>query len=145
GVARVLPAGLTLEGYSSVHYTPIRSWARSRCDAEVALSGECLDVRCRRPGFSITWSFTSNGAIQAAWSWDAASFGNGDRFAPEMTFASSVLVDAPAASTIWRDSVETFAKSERGLERVRQGESVTPLFDARAGEATLTLFGKDAG
>jgi len=144
GVARVLPAGLTRESYASAQFQPVASWARSRCDAEIVSSGECLEVRCRaregRGGFSITWSFTPDGVIEGAWTWDTSAFGDGDRFAPELTLAAPVRVDAPLAADVWRDSVETHAKSERGLERVRQGECVTPLFDARAGVATLTLY-----
>ncbi|HEV8447871.1 MAG TPA: alpha-amylase/4-alpha-glucanotransferase domain-containing protein [Gemmatimonadaceae bacterium] len=143
GVARVLAAGLTQESYSAARFAPVASWARARCDTDIVSSGECLEVRCRAPGFSVTWSFTPNGRIQAAWAWDGSSFGDGDRFAPEMTFASTVPVNAPSALAIWRDSVETYAKSERGLERVRQGESVTPLFDARTGGATLALFARE--
>ena len=146
GVARVLPAGLAHESYSSAQFTPTASWARTRCDAEIVSSGECVEVRCRAPagGFSVTWSFAPDGVIQAAWGWDGSSFGEGDRFAPEMTFAAPVHLDAPGSLAERRDSVETYAKSERGLERVRQGESVTPLFDARGGTATVKLFG-DAG
>ena len=143
GVARVLPPDLAQASYASAQFTPVASWARSRCDSEIVTSGECVEVRCRAPGFSVTWSFSADGVIQATWTWDASSFGDGDRFAPEMTFAAPVRVDAPGSSGVWRDSVETHAKSERGLERVRQGESVTPLFDARAGSASLRLFGPE--
>jgi 4-alpha-glucanotransferase len=139
GVARALSPSLTLDEYASARFTPVASWSRTRCEAETRRVGEALEVRCSAPGFSIAWTFDADGGVEAEWSWDASAFGEGDRFAPELTLAGAPRVDAASAHTIWRFPVETYAKSERGLERVVQGESVTPLFDARAGVATLTL------
>jgi hypothetical protein len=139
GVARVLPASLALDDYAAARYAPGASWARTRCDATILSESDRLEVRCSAPGFSVTWTFKSDGAIEAAWNWDASALSDDEHFAPELTLAAGARVEAPGAAAVWRHPVETYAKSERGLERVVQGESVTPLFDARSGVATIML------
>lgn len=141
GVARVVSGSLTREDYAASRFTPVASWARARCGASTSLMGDRLRVTCSAPGFTVAWTFSPDGAITGEWSWDASALGDGDRFAPELTLAGAPRVEAASASAIWCFPVETFAKSERGLERVVQGESVTPLFDARSGAAVLTLGG----
>jgi hypothetical protein len=39
----------------------------------------------------------------------------------------------------WHFPIETVAKSERGLDRTRQGESLTLRWPVRLGEASLVL------
>jgi hypothetical protein len=53
--------------------------------------------------------------------------------------AYTLRLDAPDALHVWRYDIETVGKSERGFERMRQGESVTPVFDAARGEARFEL------
>ena len=53
--------------------------------------------------------------------------------------ASSSSDSTPAADE-WRFPIETVAKSERGLDRTRQGESVTPRWPVRLGKATVEIL-----
>ena len=48
------------------------------------------------------------------------------------------LTCTPAAEE-WRFDIETVAKSERGFDRTRQGESVTLHWPVAAGAAALVL------
>ncbi len=139
GVARVLAGSVTMDEYCMARFDPRASWARARCDATVEASEDRIKVRCSAPGFSVDWTFARDGAVQAEWAWDATRFVDDDRFAAELTLRGAPRVQAPSATGLWRFPVETYAKSERGLERVLQGECVTPLFDARTGVAAVTL------
>ncbi len=85
------------------------------------------------PSLAVEWRFDVNGVASVDYRWDGAAFPAGARFAPEMSLAHPLEVDAPGAAETWRYVVDTIAKSERGIEAVVQGQSVTPLFEAATG------------
>lgn len=139
GVARILPAGVTRDEYERADYAPLASWARSRGSATFESGPDSVTVRCEAEGLRLEWKFDSYGKACARFWWDGSAYPEGARFAPELSIAHGLALRAVDALEIWRYGIETVGKSERGLERVRQGESVTPLFDARSGEAEFTL------
>ncbi|HLA91538.1 MAG TPA: alpha-amylase/4-alpha-glucanotransferase domain-containing protein [Gemmatimonadaceae bacterium] len=139
GVARVISADLSEEAYAAASYAPVASWSRARCAATVEVDSDAITVCCETPGFTVRWRFGAGGALGVRYWWDATSLPDGARFAPELSLAGPLALDAPGALEVWRYDIETVARSERGVERVRQGESVTPLFDAARGEAELSL------
>jgi hypothetical protein len=139
GVARVLPAALTADAYAAAAYEPVASWARARCAGTYEIAGEVVTVRCELPGLTVVWRFGVSGRVGLAFQWDGSAFSEGQRFAPELSLAGHVEIRAPEAHDTWRYAVETVAKSVEGTERVVQGHSVTPLFDARRGEAKLSI------
>lgn len=140
GVARVIRGSVTETDFATAIYRPVCSWAAAKCSLAVDRVGACVTVRCAHDGFSVTWTFSRDGAIEGAWAWDGSRFAHGDRLALELSFSSPLQVDSTSSAT-WQYAIETHAKSERGMERVRQGESVTALFDARAGQARISLHG----
>lgn len=139
GVARVIRHSVTEADYAAVLYDPLWSWSETKCSVEVERLGDCVAVRCANGGFSVTWSFSSDGLVDGTWRWDGARFAGSDRVALELSFGTPVQVGSPSAVEMWRYTIETHAKSERGMERVRQGESVVALFDARAGEGRISF------
>jgi 4-alpha-glucanotransferase len=139
GVARIIQPSVDEAGYAAASYEPVRSWAAARCSVEVERAAACVVVRCAADDFSVTWSFSSHGAVEGVWNWDGSSFDQGDRLALELSLGTPMQIDSPSAFDTWRYPIETHAKSERGMEHVRQGESVTALFDARAGQARISL------
>ena len=62
-----------------------------------------------------------------------------DIFAAELSIAGQLAIDATPSADVWRHPIETVAKSERGLDRTRQGESLTFRWPARLGEASLQV------
>ena len=58
-----------------------------------------------------------------------------DLFATELSLAGQLRPRREPAADVWRFPIETVAKSERGLDRTRQGESLTLRWPARLGEA----------
>ena len=69
----------------------------------------------------------------------AAALPQGGWFAPELSLAAALelVLDPPVEA--WRYPIETVAKSERGLERTLQGESVTPRWAIGIGAARIEL------
>ena len=73
------------------------------------------------------------------WVWDAAVGDPDDLFVTEISIAGPVKLGCSPAAEEWRFPIETVAKSERGLDRTRQGESVTLRWPVRLGAAEVTL------
>jgi 4-alpha-glucanotransferase len=139
GVPRIIAAGVTADDYAGAAYVPVATFARTRCTTRVEMAGEDVEVQCAAEGFAVAWRFTPTGAISVRYTWDASAAPAGARFAPELSLAHPLDLKAPTAHQVWRYEIATTAKSERGIEHVRQGEAVTPLFDAGTGEAAFTL------
>jgi 4-alpha-glucanotransferase len=144
-VDRVLPRGVTLEDYARGDFWTIQSWARCRCGVSVGQRNGGVEVVCSAPdGHSPLEKrirFEADGRITVSWRWDPAVAEAGDSFTTELSLAGPVrLAGAPAAEE-WRFTIETVAKSERGLDRTRQGESVTLRWPAELGAATAELRG----
>lgn len=139
GVARLIGAGVSQEEFAAAAYAPLVSWARTRCSATHVLREGAVDVRCEGDGFGVEWSFRERGSIGAHFWWNAGDVPSGARFAVELSLAHPLRLDAPDAMHVWRYDIETVGKSERGLERTRQGESLTPVFSAASGSARFEL------
>ena len=77
-----------------------------------------------------------DGSFTVTWKWDSSGFGPGARFASEISLFRPLELEATPAATRWSAPIETVAKSEKGLDRTLQGESVTLLWDASLGGAT---------
>ena len=142
-VDRVLPASLRLEDYVRGAYRPVRSWARSRFAHAVERRKGGVEIVCTGPDGSSDlekriWC-DPEGSVAVSWRWEPSVGEAGDGFATELSVAGPVtLVAAPAAEE-WRFEIETVAKSERGLDRTRQGESITFRWPIAAGGASVEL------
>ncbi|HET7630956.1 MAG TPA: alpha-amylase/4-alpha-glucanotransferase domain-containing protein [Gemmatimonadaceae bacterium] len=139
GVARILARDLDMATYADAAYTPLRTFAHVRCAARVEPAGSDLIVRCDGDGFSVAWRFSPRGEVEATFTWDPAGIPEGGWFAPELSLAQPLALDAPDARQVWRYEIMTATKTDQGIERVRQGEAITPLFDAAAGVARFSL------
>ena len=140
GVARLISADVSAAEFSAATYTPLHSWARARCTISHEARDDGMHVWCVHGGFGVEWTLRDSGSMRAHYWWDSSRVPSGARFAVELSLAAPLRLDSPNALHVWRYDVETVGKSERGLERTRQGESVTPIFDAASGDAELELF-----
>ena len=142
-VDRVLPRGVTLEDFAGGAYWAIHSWARSRCRLAVERRKGGVEVVCTAPDgrsrLEKRIRCDADGRIAVSWSWDPSAAEPGDLFATELSLAGPVgLASAPAAEE-WRFVIETVAKSERGFDRTRQGESVTLRWPVELGAAAVEV------
>ncbi len=143
---RVLPAGLALERYAAGDYWPARSWAQSPCDFAIERHHDSITVVCSfrdagrgEPVLEKRIDFTADGSLTLNYRWDPTIGQPEDLFAPEISLFAPLDMRCEPEAEIWTFSIETVAKSERGLDRTRQGESLTLRWPLRIGEATVVV------
>jgi hypothetical protein len=73
------------------------------------------------------------------YAWNPGASAPDDLFSTEISLAGSLEAETTPPAEPWRFAIETVAKSERGLDRTRQGESLTLRWPARLGEAAVAL------
>ncbi|MGH7655897.1 MAG: alpha-amylase/4-alpha-glucanotransferase domain-containing protein [Gemmatimonadaceae bacterium] len=140
GVARVISGELHSEAYAVAAYRPTASWARARCTASIVPDAAgAIIVRCTAGTFAVEWRFPESGVITASYRWHDDNFPEGSRLALELSVAHGAHIECPSATEQWRHDIETVAKSERGMDRTKQGEEVVLLFDAGARDASFTI------
>jgi 4-alpha-glucanotransferase len=143
---RVLPSALPLGSYSSGDYWPVRSWAQSPCRFTVERSAEAIEIHCSfagleggREALRKRLRFEADGGLSVSYRWDPSIGQPDDLFAPELSLFAPLHLRAEPTADIWTFPIETVAKSERGLDRTRQGESVTLRWPVRIGEASAEV------
>ena len=142
-VDRVLAAELAEEGYVAGRYTPAVSWARTAMRHRIEPAGDGVTIVLEPihdpAGLEKRIRVGADGSLAVAYRWRADGLPPGARFAPELSFGTPLALATDPAAELWRYPIETVAKSERGLERTKQGESVTPLWPVAAGAASIAL------
>jgi 4-alpha-glucanotransferase len=148
-VDRLLPGGLSLDDYQRGDYPVVRSWAREPCAFTVERRQGSVEVVCTAAegsaGFTKRIRFEANGRMSVSWRWKEDAGPAGSLFASELSLGGPLLLEPSPATEPWRFDIETVAKSERGLDRTRQGESVTFLWLVEAGAAALEVRPPRAG
>ena len=142
-VERILPRSLGLEEYSRGNYRPVHSWARARFDYAVQRRRGALEIACAtgegRERLAKLIRFGGDGEVTVRYAWDPGASAPDDLFSTEVSLAGSLEPETTPAAELWRFAIETVAKSERGLDRTRQGESLTLRWPVRLGEAAVVL------
>ena len=138
-VDRVLGAEVTPDQHARANYKPLESWARSRFNFNVIEDQGAVEIACNGNGVEKRIRFSERGEIDVSWKWDPSAFKADAKFTSEISlFRPLNIVASPTAST-WSAPVETVSKSEKGLDRTVQGESVTLLWSAALGAASLRV------
>jgi hypothetical protein len=142
-VDRILPRGATLEDYARGESWAILSWARQRCGYTVDRRKGGVEVVCTVPEGrnrleKRIWC-DAEGSLAVSWRWDGSAAEPGDLFTSELSVAGPVALVATPAADEWRFEIETVAKSERGLDRTRQGESITLRWPVELAGASVEL------
>jgi 4-alpha-glucanotransferase len=144
-VDRVLPGGLTLEQYAGGDYLPTRSWAKSAGGFTIDRQHDSVEIvySCASPGAERTlekrFEFAADGKLRVSYLWDASIGAPDDLFAPELSLFAPLDLRSEPEAEIWTFPIETVAKSERGFDRTRQGDSVTLRWPVRLGEASVEV------
>jgi 4-alpha-glucanotransferase len=142
-VERILPRSLALEEYVRGDYRPVHSWARTPFDYAVQRRRGSLEIACAtgegRERLAKLIRFGADGEVTVRYAWDPGASAPDDLFSTEISLAGPLEPETIPAAEPWRFAIETIAKSERGLDRTRQGESLTLRWPVRLGEAAVVL------
>ena len=141
-VDRLLDGDLTQEAYAAGRYAPLRTWARTPLRYRIEAGGGALEVILESDGELMLEKrirVTADGGVVVSYRWDATGFPAAARVAPEISLAAALDLQVEPPAELWRFPIETVAKSERGLERTVQGESVTALWPVAAGAGRVAL------
>ena len=145
-VDRILPGGLSQELYAAGDYWTVRSWARAHCSFSIQRAGDHVEIVCgfagpagSPGGMEKRLTFARDGGLGVSYRWDPNLGGPNDVFAPELSLSSPIELRTEPAAHIWTYPIETVAKSERGLDRTRQGESLTIRWPVALGEGSVEL------
>jgi hypothetical protein len=145
-VDRVLPASLTLDHYAGGDYRPTRSWAQMPCGFAIARHHDRVVIVC-----SFTDSapevktlekrieLAADARMAVSYRWDQSVGQPDDLFAPEISLFAPLELRPEPEADIWTFPIETVAKSERGFDRTRQGDSATLRWPVHLGEASLEV------
>jgi hypothetical protein len=138
GVDRLMPADTTAEGLEAGTVTAVRSWARERMSCTVRMAGGEVRILLAAADTSLVKELriTPDGTVTINWRWapSAARW-----FATELSLAAALQVVAEPVAELVTYPIETVAKSEKGFDRTRQGESLTFLWPASQGSAQLII------
>jgi 4-alpha-glucanotransferase len=138
-VDRILSADVTPDAHARAVYSPLESWARSRFEFDVIREEDSVEIVCSGDGLEKRIRFSENGEIGVAWTWDPSAFAASAMFASEISLFRPLEIVANPAAMTWTAPVETVSKSEKGLDRTVQGESVTLLWSSSLGAAGLRV------
>jgi alpha-amylase len=143
---RILPGGLILDQYAAGDYSPARSWAGSACNFTIQRQHDSIAIvgSFQEPGAGGTTlekriEFTAGGSLAVSYRWDPSAGNPDDFFATEISLFAPLRIRPEPDAEVWTFPIETVAKSERGLDRTVQGQSVTLRWPVHVGEATVEL------
>jgi alpha-amylase len=140
-VERLLPGWLGQEQYATGDYPRVHSWAGRPFHHAAQRRRGALEIACAAESgvrLAKLIRFGGDGGLTVHYAWDPGAAPE-EVFTTELSLAAELAVEPTPEAEIWRHPIETVAKSERGLDRTRQGESVTLRWPARLGEARLVL------
>jgi hypothetical protein len=115
------------------------SWTSSAFAADVKQTSDQVSVVLTSPDGTPSLAkeiqVSAAGAVGARYRWDAAGEG---WFTVELTLSGEIALAHDAEET-WSAPVETVSKSERGMERTRQGDAMLLRWPLSRGSGNIRL------
>jgi alpha-amylase/alpha-mannosidase (GH57 family) len=148
-VDRILSSGLALKEYVEGGYWPMHSWARSRCAFKIERRDERIAIVCSfrsstgETSLEKRLEFSAEGRLRVDYHWDPALAQPDDLFTTELSLFAPLELAAEPTADVWSFPIETVAKSERGLDRTRQGDSITVRWPVHLGKASIDISTPD--
>ncbi len=141
---RVLSAKTTQLEIERAAYTPIHSWTTTRFHVQHRIEAGTARIELRStegsPILVKAIHISPDPHVTVDFEWRASEFTAGDFFSTELSFSQvAPIVTSDAAGTIWWYPIETVAKSERGLDRTRQGMTALIRWPVALGRGTLQI------
>lgn len=136
---RVLSPDVTREAWAAARYQPVVSWTRANFAFNVKQAGDQVSVVLQSPEGMLPLAkevrISAAGAIGAGYRWEAAGPG---WFTVELTLSGEIAMEHDAEE-VWTATVETVSKSERGMERTRQGDATLLRWPLARGSGRIRL------
>jgi alpha-amylase len=136
---RILSRDLSREAWAAASYQPVFSWTSSAFAADVKQTSDQVSVVLTSPDGTPSLAkeiqVSAAGAVGARYRWDAAGEG---WFTVELTLSGEIALAHDAEET-WSAPVETVSKSERGMERTRQGDAMLLRWPLSRGSGNIRL------
>jgi alpha-amylase len=139
---RIVDGSITEETWQSASYLPVRSYAMTPMSAVLgATEGKVVEVQLSAPDLASVIRVHEDGALTIDYNWSSLGFPVDAQCLIELSLAPRVQVDASCeqARLSWRAPIESVAKSERGLERTVQGQSIAFLVPVAIQHAHVSL------
>jgi len=140
-IERVLAADVTREAFVACAYEPIASFAKIALDVEVRADHDAATTTLRAPDGTLTKTLTvfRDGKVHASFEWGRDLGPHGSWFTTELSLDRDHPITPSAGAEVWRYDIETVAKSERGLDRTKQGVSYLVRFPIGAGAGSVVV------
>jgi alpha-amylase len=140
-IERVLAADVTREAVVACAFQPIVSFARVTLEVEVRTDDDAATTVLRSPDGTLTKTLTvyRDGKVHASFEWARHMAPHGSWFTTELSLDREHPVTPSAGAEVWSYDIETIAKSERGLDRTKQGVSYLIRFPIGAGAGTVVV------
>jgi alpha-amylase len=138
-IAAELP---TADSLLTGHQPMVRSWARARCNFDVVREGAAIVARlAASDGLSKTIRVAAGG-VEVVYRWDPSIATDGV-FVAELSLGHPASTECEPPTEPITYTIATVAKSERGLDRTKQGQCLTFTWPAKLGSATIRLTPAD--
>lgn len=140
-VERVVSASLTREDLESCNYTPLASFSGTRMNTSERLEEDSVVVDMAATDGTLTKSLAAfrDGRLSVTFGWEPGQWPPDSWFISELSFSEKPIVEVSAGGDVWEYEIETVAKSERGLDRTRQGTCCVVRFPIALGKGRIDL------
>ena len=137
---RVIEGEVSLATWEACEHDPVWAWpGADPTEMDVAVTDEGVTITAVGGPVERVLRFSPEGDVAVGYRWDPAAFPAGALFTVEASLAHPMDVTADPAVELWRYPVVTVPRSERGFERITQGESVTVAWPVEVGGGAVGL------
>jgi len=140
---RVLAPGTDESAFPRGAFMPSASWTGAPLDSTVTIEEDRAVIGLRSgdgvPQLEKEIVLQSDGSVQVRYTWNPGDHPADARFSVELSLPRACPVTAEPEAEIWTHPITSLAKSERGLEQVNQGVSITVVWPVRVGGGRIEL------
>ena len=141
---RVLPPEITQLEVERAAYRPLHSWTAMAFRAKhiIDVGDAHVELTSANEGPKLTKRIhvTRDGHMNVEFEWRGLDFETDAWFSSELSFSQvPPVISCDATGTIWWYPIETVSKSERGLDRTKQGMTAMVRWPAALGRGTLQI------
>ncbi|HJU75775.1 MAG TPA: alpha-amylase/4-alpha-glucanotransferase domain-containing protein, partial [Gemmatimonadaceae bacterium] len=140
---RILSANTTPLELERAAYEPLHSWVGKAFQARHVIDAGTAHIDLTTadgPSLSKRLHIAQDGQLSVEFEWRSSDFDASAWFTTELSFSQTPpVVSSDDGGTIWWYPIETIAKSERGLDRTRQGMTALVRWPVALGRGTVQI------